>query len=162
MEPIDKFEEYKLIIDDTARFTERRQTISSNYVAINSLLLGGIGLLVKDIGMSGTWVLLVPIPLVAAGMAVSLWWRELTFRNKALVRLRMRILRDMETKLTGAECIYHCEDELYPRDERDEQVAAKGISFSDLEGRLPLLFMVLYLVFGVGILGALIYRLVAG
>ena len=38
MAEFDKFEEYKLFVDDTARFTERRQTVSNIYVGVNSLL----------------------------------------------------------------------------------------------------------------------------
>ena len=156
---IDKFDEYALIIEDTARFTERRQTISNNYVAINSLLLAGIGVLIKDVGMQGTWVLLLPLPLVAAGIAVSLWWRQLILRNKALVRLRMKVLHEMETRLPGAEMIYHREDELYPRDEAGRAIPQKGLAFSDLEGRLPILFLVLYAIFGGGLLIGLALRL---
>ena len=67
MAEFDKFEEYKLFVDDTARFTERRQTVSNIYVAVNSLLLAAIGLLIKDLGARCLWTLLLPLPLIAAG-----------------------------------------------------------------------------------------------
>ena len=158
---IDKFAEYALIIEDTARFTERRQTISNNYVAINSLVLAGLGVLIKDVGMQGPWVLLLPLPLVAAGIAVSLWWEHLILRNKALVRLRMKVLYEMEARLPGAEMIYHREDELYPRDSTGQLIQQSTTSFSDLEVRLPQLFLLLYALFGGGLLVALAIQLVA-
>jgi hypothetical protein len=161
-ETVDKFAEYALIIEDTARFTERRQTISNNYVAINSLLLAGIGVLIKDVGAQGSWVLLLPLPLAAAGVAVSLWWRELIYRNKELVRLRMGVLHEMESKLPGAEMIYHREDALYPKDKAGRDVSGQRISISDLEGRLPLLFLALYGVFGAGLAISLAAQLAAG
>jgi len=37
-----KFEEYKMIIDDSARFSERRQSITNTYITVNSLLLTAI------------------------------------------------------------------------------------------------------------------------
>jgi len=37
---MDKFEEYKLFVEDTARFTDRRQTVNNIYVAVNSIILG--------------------------------------------------------------------------------------------------------------------------
>ena len=39
---MDKFEEYKLFVEDTARFTDRRQTVSNIYVAVNSIILSAI------------------------------------------------------------------------------------------------------------------------
>jgi hypothetical protein len=109
-----KFEEYKLFVEDTARLSERRQAISNTYVAINSLLLAAIGLLIKDLGVRGLWTL--PLPLVIAGIAVSLWWRQLIHKYKALVGLRIDTLRAMEDEMPGSVKMYHIEDKLYPRD----------------------------------------------
>jgi len=151
---MDKFEEYKLFVKDSARFTERRQTISNTYVTVNSLLLAAIGLLIKDIGARGIWTLLLPLPLVAAGIAVSLWWRQLIHKYKALVGLRINALREMEELPEMAESVkmYHIKDELYPRDAEGNMIPGKGLNFSDLEVRLPWLFLVLYSLFGVGLL----------
>jgi hypothetical protein len=41
MSAFDKFEEYKLFIEDTARFSERRQTVTKTYITVNSAILGG-------------------------------------------------------------------------------------------------------------------------
>ena len=151
------FEEYKLIIEDAARFTERRQTISNMYVAVNSLLLAAIGLLIKDLGARGVWTLLLPLPLVIAGIAVCLWWAQLIRKYKLLVGLRIDTLRQMEESPQMAQSvkIFRAEDDLYPRDEEGQMIPGQGLNFSDLEARLPQLFLWLYALLGAGLLGVL-------
>ena len=151
-----KFEEYRFFVEDTARFTERRQTISNIYVAVNSLLLAAIGLLIKGLGGKGTWIILLPLPLICAGIFVSLWWRQLIRKYKMLVGLRIDTLRKMEELPQMAESVkmYHEEDKLYPRDEKGNMIPSQGLNFSDLEARLPWLFLLLYALFGIGLLTA--------
>ena len=144
-----KFDEYKLFIEDTGRFAERRQTISNRHLALNISLLATIGLLVKGFGSNGTWILLLPLPLVVAGIFVSLWWGQLIRKYKELVKLRIDMLREMEDEIPDSVRMYHKEDKLYPRDEKGKMIRGKGLNFSDLEARLPWLFIVLYGIFGI-------------
>jgi len=127
-------------------------------VAVNSLLLAAIGLLIKELGARGLWILLLPLPLITAGIAVSLWWRQLIRKYKKLVGLRIDTLREMEDEMSQSVKMYHVEDELYPRDENGEMIPGEGLNFSDLEARLPMLFVVLYCIFGVGSLTALVLQ----
>ena len=159
MPEFSKFEEYKLFIEDAARFSERRQRISNTYITVNSLLLAAIGLLIKDMGAKGIWALLLPVPLVLAGIFVSLWWRQLIDKYKRLVGLRIDKLREMEENMSEWTGMYHAEDELYPRGEEKKMISEKGRSISDLEKRLPGLFLVLYSLFVIGLLTALVMRL---
>ena len=64
--------------------------------------------------------------------------------------------RKMEELPEMAESVkmYHVEDELFPRDAQGRKIAGKGLSFSGLEIRLPQLFLALYLLLGLGLLGA--------
>jgi len=158
MAEFNKFEEYKLFVDDTARFTERRQTVSNIYVGVNSLLLAAIGLLIKELGTRGLWTLLLPLPLIVAGIAISLWWRQIIHKYKKLVGLRIDTLREMEDEMPESVKMYHVEDKLYPRDKDDKIVPGEGLHFSDLEARLPILFVVLYCIFGGGSLTALVVQ----
>lgn len=162
MSEVNTFEEYKLFVEDTARFTDRRQTISNIFVAVNSLLLAATGLLIKDLGARGIWALFLPLPLVVAGIFVSLWWRQLIRKYKLLVGLRIDTLRGMEEQpeMDGSVKMYHVEDELYPRDEKGNMIPGQGLNFSDLEVRLPWLFLVLYTLFGIGLLTVLAVRVV--
>jgi len=56
--------------------------------------------------------------------------------------------------------MYHVEDKLYPRDAEGKMVPGEGLNFSDLEVRLPWLFLVLYSLFGIGLLIVLAVRIV--
>src|SRR5512135_1710634 len=96
MSQIDKFEEYKFFIEDTARLTERRQTVTNIYVAVNTVLLSAVALLVKDAGLQRWVVAAATIMLLVAGMVICVFWRQLIIRYKPLVGLRLNELRQME------------------------------------------------------------------
>jgi len=158
MAEFDKFEEYKLFVNDTARFTERRQTVSNIYVGVNSLLLAAIALLIKDMGARCLWTLLMPLPLITGGIVVCLWWCQLIRKYKMLVGLRIDTLRKMEEKMPESVKMYHVEDELYPREEGGKMISGEGLNFSDLEARLPIVFVVLYSIFGLVSLTTVVVR----
>src|SRR5215218_3029236 len=130
MDQISKFEEYKLFIEDTARFSERRQKVGSTYVAVNSVILSAIAFLVKDSGLTGRWQLLVVLPLLVAGITICLSRRQLILNYKKLVNLRIDRLRAMETlpEMNGSSQMYHAEDALYPRNDQDERKRRKGLN----------------------------------
>lgn len=153
-----KFDEYKMFIDDTARFTERRQNASNLYVTVNSLLLTAIAFIVKDAIFEEAWTFLLTIPIVVAGIFVSFWWKQLLHRYRLLGRLRFKVLREMENSpdLAGIEKMYHREDELYPRNPDGTVMQGEGLNFSDLESKLPVMFITLYSIALIGVLLALI------
>ncbi len=159
MNKIDKFEEYKFFIDDTSRFSERRQTISNIYMAVNSLLLAAIGLLIKDLTIQTSWNWLLSLPLIVAGIAVSIWWSQLIYRYKELVRLRIRVLRGMEDEMENSVKMYHQEDVLYPVDKNGIPIPGQGLNLSDIEGRLPKLFIALYCIFGLALFLMWVYTM---
>jgi hypothetical protein len=140
-----KFEEYKLFVEDTARFTERRQTITNIYVAVNSILLAGIGLLL-DSGFQNLIAPLAVIAILIAGTFICAFWRQLIRKYKILVGFRINMLREIEEQadMQWSHQMYHREDMLFPRDENDQPVKNKGLNFSDLESRLPLVFIIVY------------------
>lgn len=159
MSDFEKFEEYKLFVEDTARFSERRQKVSSTYVAVNSIILSAIALLVKDVGFGACWQALLVAPLLVAGIAICLSWRELILNYKDLVKLRIGKLRAMEElpEMTGSSRMYHAEDELYPPAEQGRPKPRKGLGFSDLERQLPWVFLGLYALFLIGVLVLLVW-----
>jgi hypothetical protein len=153
----DKFDEYKTLVNDTARFTDRRQSVSNLYVTVNSLLLTAIMFIVKDANFQQFWTFLLTIPLIIAGIFVSIWWWQLLKRYKLLLRLRFDVLWKMEEneKLDGIEKMYHKEDTLYPRHPDGTVKQGEGLNFSDLENKLPVMFIVLYSIALLGVLSAL-------
>lgn len=156
---VNKFEEYSLFIEDTARLSDRRQTVSNIYVAVNSLLLVAIGLLIKDLGATGVWRLLLPVPLIVSGIIISMRWSELLSNYKKLIGFRINVLREMETKMSGIENMYHREDLLYPMDGSGGSHSIHGLNFSDKEQALPNIFILLYYLFCLGLIVALIVDL---
>ena len=148
MSQVNKFEEYTFFIEDTARFTERRQTVTNIYVAVNTILLSAVALLVKDAGLQRWVIALATIMVLAAGIAICLFWRQLINRYKKLVGLRITELRKMEDlpEMAGCQRMYHVEDKLYPRDRQGEMRKDKRrMDFSDLERQLPNVFIGLYI-----------------
>lgn len=114
---VDKFEEYKLFVEDTARFSERRQTISNTYIAVNSVILSAIAFIVKDAGFLVLWRALVIGLVLWAGIVICRRWNDLILQYKKLVNFRIFELRVMEdhADMQGSHKMYHKEDKLYPR-----------------------------------------------
>ena len=83
-----KYDEYKLLIDDTARFTDRRQGISNTFLTVNSIFLSVVALLVKDAGLKPE---IIPYPILLiliAGMVVCISWHQQIERYRKLISLR--------------------------------------------------------------------------
>ncbi len=158
MNTVSKFEEYKLFVQDTAKLSDRRQAVTNIYIAVNSLLLSAMSFLIKDATSGQWWGLVLALPLMAGGVIVCLFWRQFLVKYKALIGLRIDTLRDMEDlpEMEGSVRMYHVEDALYPRDEEGKMVPGKGLNFSDLEKRLPVLFLILYIIYAAGTVLALL------
>jgi len=156
---VDKFEEYKLFVEDTARFSERRQTVANIYVAVNSLLLSAIAFLVKDAGLVPVWRGYVSFLLLGAGIIICMQWYQLIIKYKELVRFRINQLREIENDpaMAGCHCMYHREDELYPRDEHDQPIPGQGLNITDLERWLPWTFLIVYGLFLIGLVVVLAF-----
>jgi len=144
------FDEYKLFVEDTARISDRRQMISNIYTAVNSILLAAVGLLIKDFGLGFTWKVFLSLPLIIAGIVVCLLWIQLIHRYKSLVGIRMEVLRATEDKMVDSIQMYHQEDKLYPPDSKGSSFGSS--TFSDIENKLPMLFIFLYIFFCIVVL----------
>ncbi len=151
-----KFEEYRTFIEDTARFTERRQNTSNLYMSINSLLLTGLMFAIKDFDENLSLAFLFPLLIVTAGIFISLLWRQLIQKYKKLVGLRIATLRKMENEesLSWMAKMYHAEDSLYPQDGKK-----KMLNFSDKEAQLPSVFIGLYIIAGIFLLASFFINL---
>jgi hypothetical protein len=144
-----QFEEYSLFVEDTARFSERRQTVTNTYITVNGVIAGFITFLVKDSGLTNWWLVVAIWPLILFGILVCYYWQQLIDKYKKLVHLRLEVLRKMEAKLPNSVRMYHREDGLYPRDPRGNVIQGLGLNFSDLESQLPRLFVVIYVLLGI-------------
>jgi hypothetical protein len=158
MNTVNKFEEYKLFVQDTAKLSDRRQTVTNTYIAVNSLLLGATSFLIKDAANGQWWGLVLALPVMAGGSIVCRFWAQFMLKYKTLIGLRIDTLREMEDlpEMEGSVRMYHVEDAIYPRDEEGKMIPGEGLNFSDLEKRLPTLFLILYIIYAVGTVLALL------
>lgn len=146
MSAYSKFEEYKMLVEDTARITDRRKAESNLFTTINSIFLTAVAILLKDSGLQSWSITAGSIVIVAAGITISRTWENMIDNYRKLSKLRFQVLWEMEENdLPDSVKIYHREQELYPRDEDGKQVVSKGL-FADTEKRLPRVFMSLYII----------------
>lgn len=144
---MDKFEEYKLFVDDTARFSDRRQTANNLYLTTNSIAISAIAFLVKDAGLMPFWQAVAVIVMLFAGILICLQWKQMIRKYKNLVGFRINELRKLENQITDCHKMYYAENEIYPRDANDMPIHRQGLNFSDLELMLPWVFIGVYSAF---------------
>ena len=144
MAAFDKFAEYQMLVEDTARITDRRQNIANLYTTINSLLLTGSALFIIDSNIPILMLLAATAIISLAGVSICVVWRNAILSYKKLLKVRFDVLWEMENDpdMKDSVKIYHREEILYPK---DEESSKKKISFSDIEKWLPFIFIILYL-----------------
>ncbi len=112
---------------------------SNVMVAVNALLVAGIGTLVAKAADGAWWLLLVAALLPVAGILVCVIWFVLIRTYEKMIKLRVGELKQMECLMDGCHEWHHLMEEFYK----------KGPSFSGVEQLLPWIFIVLYVAFTV-------------
>jgi hypothetical protein len=156
---VNKFEEYKLFVEDTAKFSERRQTINNTYIAINSIILTATSFLVKDAGFIPVWRAIVAAMILSAGITLCAQWERMIRKYKRLVgfRINQLLLIEASEEMKSCHGMYHAEKELYPTDEKNNSIPGQGLNFSDGEKWLPRVFGAVYVIFLLGTLFVLFF-----
>jgi len=157
---MNKFEEYKLFVEDTAKFTERRQQISITYVTVNSIILSAMALFLgQTTEIDAIWPSAIVLVVFSVGIFVCVLWKQIIYKYKVLVNFRINELREIEKHpdMQGCHKMYHAEDKLYPRNANDEPIKGKALNISDKEKWLPCVFMFVYIAFLIVHLGYLIF-----
>jgi len=132
-------EEYKIFIEDTSRYSDRRQTVSNIYVAVNTAVLG-FAVALAGTGYAETqgslewWRLPGVLALSIAGVTASSVWWALVRRYEQIIGRRVAELREIEKGLAGSHKMYR---------KMDEAFCGQVPSFSSLERVLPIVFIVL-------------------
>ena len=144
---MDKFREYDLFSQRVLSLSERRQTASQTYLAVNTAIFGVLAFLVKDAGFRGWWLISVSLPLFLVGALACLIWHKIIVQFKQVIGWHYEQLREMEQALPDSHKIYSNEWEEFfkPRQGKER------FGFSRLEIWLPRLLLGLYLVYGVGL-----------
>lgn len=152
---MDKFDEYKFFTERVQHRSERRQQASQIYLTVNTAIFGLIALLIKDSGLKG-WNLLVGVlPLFFVGIFVCLTWSKIIYEFKRVIGWQYEQLREMEKRLKGSYKIHIKEWEEFYKPINSKS----GFSFSNLESRMPLVFISLFIAYGVGVFIAVTYGL---
>jgi hypothetical protein len=131
------FDEYRLFVEDTARFSDRRQAFSNVMVAVNALLATGVSVVLKDLNPRAPMRLGILVPLLGAGLAAAFLWAKLFGEYEEMIRARVKFLKDMECTVGKDERdgLYHfLGPEFYHKEGRER-------GFTRLERRLPWIFM---------------------
>jgi hypothetical protein len=148
MSEFNKFEEYKFIVEDTARMTDRRQNISNLYTTVNSILLAAIAVMFTETSLPSIVIIAGSVVIMIAGVAIAIAWKRAILNYRNLLQVRFDILYEIEKHpaMADSEKMYHREArELYPRDEEGKPIETKGL-FSNIEKQLPEIFIALYVI----------------
>jgi hypothetical protein len=141
-------ENYNLVFDHTEKLLDRRQSTTSFYFSVNTAITAVIGLLIKDSGLTGGWLVASVLMLLTAGLIACWIWRSLLRQYEILLDWWYERLRELESTLPNT-------TKLVTREYQDLYVNVKKKSFSHKIGMtqrelaLNWVFTVLYITFAV-------------
>jgi hypothetical protein len=99
------FDEYKMVAEDTAKITDRRQTVNTLFVTINALFLTGVGYLLYlsfQFASGDSHIFLFALGFLAIALITSIFnrsWLRLSEQSRKLIDLRIRYLEQLEAFL---------------------------------------------------------------
>ena len=147
-QPVSQFEEYKLFIQYTQQLSERRQAATQTFLTINTAIFSVLAFLVKDGGFAVRQLALFSAPLFLVGLVICVIWRKILLQYKELGNWRFEQLRIMEQAMPDSSQVFTKEWDQYYKPRQGKE----RFGFSRLETWLPQLCIVLYVVYGVGVL----------
>jgi len=147
---MDKFEEYKFFAESTERLSGRRQATTQAYLTVNTAIFAILVFLVKDAGFRGGGLVLASLPLFLVGVLACYTWERIITHHKAIIGWRYSQLQAMEQAMPESHQMYLKEYEEFYR----PQPTTRRISFSGMEIWLPYLCLLLYAIYGIGLIAA--------
>src|SRR5262249_10555449 len=129
------FKVYKLFVHDTARLSDRRQTMNNIYLSVNSVLLGTLAILAQQSKLESLVLLVVEVFVGAAGILIAGQWLQLINKYRKLFQVRYALLRKLEDSSTFSASV-----KVY----QEESKEPRTYGFSDIERHLPRIFLALY------------------
>ncbi len=91
--------EYLAIAENTAKLSDRRQTVSDLFLGINSLFLAAAGFVAVSNRMISWWAVAIVIAITVITFVMNSIWYRLIGRYRALINLRIRYLEALEVAL---------------------------------------------------------------
>jgi hypothetical protein len=104
--------------------------------------------LIKDSGLKGWNLFIGVLPLFFVGVFVCLTWARIISELGRLIGWQYEQLREMEKKLKSSYKMHNKEWEKFYQPAK----SGKEFSFSNLESKLPLLFISLYALYAIGLI----------
>lgn len=93
------FKEYLAVAADTAKLSDRRQTVSDLFLGINSLFLAAAGFVAISSHLTSWWAAIIVGAITCITIIFNIIWLRLIGRYRTLISLRIRYLEALETAL---------------------------------------------------------------
>lgn len=90
------FREYVAISENTARLSDRRQTVSDLFLGINSLFLAAAGFVAVSSHLTTWWAVTIVGAITVVTLIINSIWYRLIGRYRTLINLRIRYLEALE------------------------------------------------------------------
>lgn len=157
------FDEYVAIAENTAKLSDRRQTLGDLFLGINSLFLAAAGFVALSNHLTSWWAVTIVGAITVITIIMNSIWFRLIGRYRALINLRIRYLEALEVALqevgTFGPIILASEDgkDKYPilrgvyLIEKKSDLYSKGakMGFFKLERELVVTFIFAYILIAV-------------
>ena len=148
--------EYQLALEQANKLADRRQAITTTYLSVNAALTGAIAFLFKDGRLPDIASEVTVLALLFSGVMACGLWRRLIKHYSALTGWWYEQIRSLESQFPkGSKLITKEYQELYFK-----QKGRKDARIAPYEINLTWLFTMIYLVFGLAILVAIVLRFV--
>ena len=152
----DAFEQYKLIVEETAKLRDGRHNVSNLFLSVNAIFVGAAAVLLQQITTAThavpLYIILLPLLLVVGGLVLCFYWRKLLRNYSSLLGFRFEYLTTLEDKHKDRLIPFFIDQTKYLREN-----SIPG--FTSVELRIPVVFVVMYLciIGGVIIVGAIAF-----
>lgn len=147
--------EYRLALEQANKLAERRQAVTATYLSVNAALTGAIAFIFKDGNLPTITSEVAVLAILISGIVACGLWRKLIMHYSELTGWWYEQIRSLESQLEGNQLITKEYQMLYFK-----QTGKKDTRITPYETNLTWLFTGIYLVFGCGLLVAIIFRFV--
>lgn len=145
--------EYRLALEQANKLAERRQAVTATYLSVNAALTGAIAFIFKDGNLPTITSEVAVLAILISGIVACGLWRKLIMHYSELTGWWYEQIRSLESQLEGNQLITKEYQMLYFK-----QTGKKDTRITPYETNLTWLFTGIYLVFGLGLLVAIIFR----
>ena len=141
--------EYSLFLDQVNKLADRRQAVTSTYLSVNAAIFAVIAFVMKDVPMADWGKRISLLLLLMAAVIICDLWRRLITRYSELLKWWFKQLRALEDKLSDSNRLL--------TEEYNELYKKGHTRIGTYETRLISIFQILYVAFGVGMIGAWLF-----